>query len=134
MPAPRHLGVRLAIVAVCLVGLTSPALATKKVPKQSPRLDLELQRQDVGLAPAGFPAPPRGYAATLSADPWSKLEGHRARRADAGLPRRVTVGGENGDQKELRKVLDGETFPLFTIKVTPPARPQASPDELRPQP
>lgn len=134
MPATRRRGVRFAIVALCLAGSASPALATKKTPQKSPPLDLELHRGDLGLPSAGRPDRPRGYAATLPADPWSKLEGHRARRPDAGLPRRVTVGGENGDEKELRKVLDGETFPLFTIRAAPPARPQAPAEGGRPQP
>jgi hypothetical protein len=121
----------LAVLAAALalaVGAAAPAEAAKKrtATTESPRLDLQLRKEDVARFPPSTSSRGGGYAATLPADPWSVLEGHGIRREEAGVPRREAEVEGATEEVVLRRLLEGETIPLLRIKTSPPPRPRQS--------
>lgn len=81
-------------------------------------LDLRLRGDDLKLQPER--RRPRGYAATLRDDPWRALAEGAPRLAGTPIPQSDAAEDEAGGQLSLRGLLDGETFPVLRIRLSPP--------------
>jgi len=131
---PRRLTLLLA-VAVALAGAAAPdgpaeAATAKRAHKAAapPRpLDLRLPQREIRLQTEQQQqrrrGGRRGYAARVTDDPWSALADEPAPLVGPGIPRvrdgeRLEDDGETGELS-LRGLLDGQTFPILTIRLSP---------------
>jgi hypothetical protein len=122
-PLPAWLGALALGVALA----PAPAGAAQKVPQPKPAavpgsLDLRLPSAAILLPPERGPRG-RGYAARLREDPWSVLADDPPPAAGPAIPR-VRDGERLEDEGEveelsLRGLLDGQTFPILTIRLSP---------------
>lgn len=117
MPAVRADPLSVAVLVVSAVCVALPGAASAKT--SLPALDLKLRRGDLAkLQPERNR--PRGYAVTVRDDPWSALANRQRRVAGPDLPQieNDQRPGE-GDEFSFKKLLDGATFPLLRIDVSP---------------
>ena len=120
MPAVRadRLSVAVFVVSAGLAAL--PEAASAKA-SSLPTLDLKLGHGDLAKLQAER-SRPRGYAATVRDDPWSALANRRPLVAGPELPQiendqRPRDG--DGEDFSFKKLLDGATFPILRIDVSP---------------
>jgi hypothetical protein len=103
--------------------LASPAERTPQAkPSAAARsLDLRLPAAEIQLQPDRRRG--RGYAARVREDPWSVLADDPPSAAGPAIPRvrdgeRLEDAGET-EELSLRGLLDGQTFPILTIRLSP---------------
>ena len=117
MPAVRADRFSVAVLVVSVACAALPGAAAAKT--SLPALDLKLRRGDLAKLQAERNRP-RGYAVTVRDDPWSALANHWRRVAGPDLPQIENDQRPGvGDEFSFKKLLDGATFPILRIDVSP---------------
>jgi hypothetical protein len=120
MPAVRADRVSVAVLVVSVACAALPEAASAKA-SSLPTLDLKLRRSDLAKLQAERKRP-GGYALTVRDDPWSVLANRRRPVAGPDLPQITNdqrLHSGDGEEFSFKKLLDGATFPILKIDVSP---------------
>jgi hypothetical protein len=118
MPSVRADRLSVAALVVSVACAALPEAASAKA-SSLPTLDLKLRRSDLAKLQAERKRPP-GYAVTVRDDPWSALANRQHRVGGLELPQIENDQRPGGsDDFSFKKLLDGATFPILKIDVSP---------------